>query len=183
MIILDQINVHDVVKIAKKAGESIMQVYREDFEVTYKQDSSPLTLADKRANKIIENGLNQISPNLPILSEEGEEIPYKDRRHWEYFWLVDPLDGTKEFVNKNGEFTVNIALIHKDMPVLGVVYAPAIDVCYWAKKGEGAFKDEKRLPLKKSKQCNLYKIVTSRSHMSDETQVYINAINIGQKKS
>ena len=106
---LNQIDIQDIVTIAKEAGNAIMQVYKQDFEVEYKQDSSPLTLADKKANDIIEDGLNQLSVNLPILSEEGKEIPYEDRKHWEYFWLVDPLDGTKEFVKKNGEFTVNIA--------------------------------------------------------------------------
>jgi 3'(2'), 5'-bisphosphate nucleotidase len=179
---LNQIDIQDIVTIAKEAGKVIMQVYKQDFEVEYKQDSSPLTLADKKANDIIEDGLNQLSVNLPILSEEGNDIPYEDRKHWEYFWLVDPLDGTKEFVKKNDEFTVNIALIHKDKPVLGVVYAPALDVCYWAKQGEGAFKDGKTLPLKAESQRNTYKIVASRSHMSDETQAFIDAIDIDKEK-
>jgi len=178
----NQIDIQDIVTITKEAGNAIMQIYKQDFEVEYKQDSSPLTLADKKANDIIEDGLNQLPFTLPILSEEGKEIPYKDRKHWEYFWLVDPLDGTKEFVKKNDEFTVNIALIHKDTPVLGVVYAPALDICYWAKKDEGAFKDGARLPLKTTDQRNTYKIVASRSHMSDETQAFIDAINTGKEK-
>ena len=94
---LNQIDIQDIVTIAKEAGNAIMKVYKQDFEVEYKQDSSSLTLADKKANDIIEDGLNQLSVNFPILSEEGKEIPYEDRKHWEYFWLVDPLDGTKEF--------------------------------------------------------------------------------------
>ena len=179
---LNQIDVQDIVTIAKEAGDAIMQVYNQDFEVEYKQDSSPLTLADKKANDIIEDGLNKLSVNFPILSEEGESIPYEDRKHWEYFWLIDPLDGTKEFVKKNGEFTVNMALIHKDTPVLGVVYAPALDVCYWAKQGEGAFKDGKNLPLKAEGQRKAYKIVVSRSHMSDETQAFIDAIGTNKEK-
>jgi 3'(2'), 5'-bisphosphate nucleotidase len=179
---LNQIDIQDIVTIAKEAGNVIMQVYKQDFEVEYKQDSSPLTLADKKANDIIEDGLNQLSVNLPILSEEGKGIPYEDRKHWEYFWLVDPLDGTKEFVKKNGEFTVNIALIYKDIPVLGVVYAPALDICYWAKQDEGAFKDGKKLPLKMESQRNTYMIVASRSHMSDETQAFIDAIDTGKEK-
>jgi 3'(2'), 5'-bisphosphate nucleotidase len=142
----------------------------------------PLTLADKKANDIIESGLNQLSVGFPILSEEGKEIPYEDRKHWEYFWLVDPLDGTKEFVKKNGEFTVNIALIHKDMPVIGVVYAPVLNVCYWSKQGEGAFKDGKKLPLKIGSERNTYKIVVSRSHMSDDTQEFIDAIDTEKEK-
>ena len=179
---LNQIDIQDIVTIAKEAGKAIMQVYKQDFEVEYKKDSSPLTLADKKANDIIEDGLNKLPVNFPILSEEGKEIPYGDRKHWEYFWLVDPLDGTKEFVKKNGEFTVNIALIYKDTPVLGVVYAPALDVCYWAKQGEGAFKDGKNLPLKTADQRNTYKIVASRSHMSDETQAFIDAIDTDKEK-
>jgi len=179
---LNQIDVQDIVAIAKEAGDAIMQVYQQDFEVGYKQDNSPLTLADKKANDIIENGLNKLSVNLPILSEEGDDIPYEDRKHWEYFWLVDPLDGTKEFVKKNDEFTVNIALIHKDTPVLGVVYAPALDVCYWAKQDEGAFKDGQRLPLKTADKRDTYRIVASRSHMSDETQAFIDAIDTQKEK-
>jgi 3'(2'), 5'-bisphosphate nucleotidase len=179
---LNQIDIQNIVTIAKEAGKAIMQVYKQDFKVEYKQDSSPLTLADKKANDIIEDGLNQLSVNLPILSEEGKEAPYEDRKHWEYFWLVDPLDGTKEFVKKNDEFTVNIALIHKDTPVLGVVYAPALDACYWAKQDEGAFKDGQKLPLKTVDQRNTYKIVASRSHMSDETRVFIDAIDTQKEK-
>jgi 3'(2'), 5'-bisphosphate nucleotidase len=179
---LNQIDVQDIVTIAKEAGDAIMQIYKQDFEVEYKQDNSPLTLADKKANDIIEINLSQLSVNLPILSEEGGDVPYEDRKHWEYFWLVDPLDGTKEFVKKNGEFTVNIALIHKDTPVLGVVYAPALDMCYWAKQGEGAFKDGERLPLKTVVQRSTYKIVASRSHMSDETQAFIDAIDTNKEK-
>ena len=179
---LDKINIKDIVAIAKEAGDAIMQIYSQDFEVEYKQDSSPLTLADKKANDIIENRLNQLPVNLPILSEEGKDIPYEERKHWEYFWLVDPLDGTKEFVKKNGEFTVNIALIHKDTPALGVVYAPALGICYWAKQGEGAFKDGQKLPLKTESQRETYKIVASRSHMSDETQAFIGDIDTDKEK-
>jgi len=179
---LNQINIQDIVTLAKEAGNAIMQIYIQDFEVEYKQDNSPLTLADKNANDIIEDGLKQLSVSFPILSEEGKEIPYKDRKHWEYFWLVDPLDGTKEFVKKNGEFTVNIALIYKDTPVLGVVYAPVLDICYWAKKNQGAFKDGQRLPLKTEGQRSTYKIVASRSHMSDDTQAFIDAIDTNKEK-
>ena len=179
---LNQIDIQDIVTIAKEAGNVIIQVYKQDFNVDYKGDNSPLTSADKKSNDIIEDGLNQLSVNFPILSEEGKDIPYEDRKHWEYFWLVDPLDGTKEFVKKNGEFTVNIALIHKDAPVLGVVYAPALDACYWAKQSEGAFKNGKKLPLKTAVQRRTYKIVTSRSHMSDDTQKFIDAIETNKEK-
>ena len=179
---INQIDIQDIVTIAKEAGNVIMKIYNQDFKVKYKQDNSPLTLADIQANEVIESGLNRLSVNLPILSEEGKDILYEERKHWEYFWLVDPLDGTKEFVKKNDEFTVNIALIHKDIPVLGVVYAPAFDVCYWAKKDEGAFKDGQRLPLKTEGQRDTYNIVVSRSHMSDETIAFIDTIDTNKEK-
>jgi len=179
---LDQINIQDVISIAKKAGDAIMKIYDQDFEVEYKKDRSPLTLADKKANKIIETDLSNLLVSFPILSEEGEKIPYEERRYWEYFWLIDPLDGTKEFIKKNDEFTVNIALIHKNIPVLGVVFAPALNVCYWAKQGDGAFKDGQRLPLKMVDQRAAYKIVASRSHMSDNTQIFIDSITTNKKK-
>ena len=179
---LNQIDVQDIVAIAKEAGDAIIQIYKQDFKVEYKQNNSPLTQADKKANDIIEAGLKKLPVNFPILSEEGRETPYKERRNWKYFWLVDPLDGTKEFIKKNGEFTVNIALIHKDSPVLGVVYAPELDVCYWAKQGEGAFKDGQRLPFKIKEQRGTYIIVASRSHMSDDTQIFIDSIDTNKEK-
>jgi 3'(2'), 5'-bisphosphate nucleotidase len=181
-MVLDQINIQDIVAIAKEAGKAIMEIYSQDIKVEYKQDNSPLTRADKKANDIIEDSLNKLSVNIPILSEEGEGISYEKRKYWEYFWLVDPLDGTKEFIKKNGEFTVNIALIHKDTPVLGVVHAPALGICYWAKKNKGAFKDGKRLPINTKKQRNTYKIVASRSHMSDDTQKFIDSIDTNKEK-
>jgi 3'(2'), 5'-bisphosphate nucleotidase len=179
---INEINIEDIVKIAKDAGNAIMDIYNQDFEVEYKQDNSPLTLADKQAHSIIEFGLNKLEVNLPILSEEGGSVPYKERRFWEYFWLVDPLDGTKEFVSKNGEFTVNIALIHKGEPALGVVYAPELDVCYWAKKDMGAFKDGKKLPFKAKKRSETYKIAISRSHMSYKTQEFVDSIDTNKEK-
>ena len=127
---LDKIDIDDIIAIAQKAGNAIMEVYAKDFSVQYKDDKSPLTEADQKANDIIIDGLNSLSIQLPILSEEGKMIPYEERKDWEYFWMVDPLDGTKEFIKKNGEFTVNIALIHNDTPVLGVVYAPALNEMY-----------------------------------------------------
>jgi 3'(2'), 5'-bisphosphate nucleotidase len=185
---LDQINIQDIIKIAKDAGKAIMKIYNQNFDVEYKTDSSPLTIADKKSNEIIVTALNQLSvnsflqQNIPILSEEGRSIPYDERKNWEYFWLIDPLDGTKEFVKKNGEFTINIALIYKGAPVLGVVYSPVLNVCYWAKKGESAFKDGKKLPLKAKEQRDVYKIVASRSHMSNETKDFIEAIDTDKEK-
>jgi len=186
--VLDQIDIQDIVKIAKDAGKAIMEIYNQDFGVEYKTDNTPLTIADKKANEIIVTALNQLpvnsflQHNIPILSEEGRSIPYEERKNWEYFWLIDPLDGTKEFVKKNGEFTINIALIYKDTPIIGVVYSPVLNVCYWAKRDEGAFKDGKKLPLKVNGQRDIYKIVASRSHMSSETRDFIEAIDTKKEK-
>jgi len=185
---LDQIDIQDIIKISKDAGKAIMKIYNQNFDVKYKTDSSPLTIADKKANEIIVTALNQLPVNsflqqkIPILSEEGRSIPYEERKNWEFFWLIDPLDGTKEFVKKNGEFTINIALIYKGAPVLGVVYSPVLNACYWAKEGEGAFKNGKKLPLKVKKSRNVYKIVASRSHMSNATKNFIKTINTDKKK-
>ena len=109
-------------------------------------------------------------PSLPLLSEEGKSIPYEERRGWSVYWLIDPLDGTKEFIKKNGEFTVNIALVSDGVPLLGVVYAPILDICYYAKKGEGAYKDGVRLPCAKS---HPFTVVASKSHNNEETEKFI----------
>ncbi len=193
---LEKINIQDIIDIAKQAGKVIMAVYEKDFEVEFKADESPLTEADTKANDIIVAGLERLSTNyalptnIPILSEEGKEIPYEVRKNWEYFWLVDPVDGTKEFVKKNGEFTVNIALIHKNTPVLGVVYAPALNETYWAKQGEGAFKEELiedkpqtvKLPKAKVRKEGELIVVASKSHMSAETEEFINQLTTKDQK-
>lgn len=174
---LEQIQINDIVTIARRAGEVIMEVYAKDFSVDYKEDNSPLTEADQRANEIIVEGLNRLNAKLPILSEEGKMIDYEDRKGWDYFWMVDPLDGTKEFVKKNGEFTVNIALIHNKTPILGVVYAPALNEMYWAKMGEGAFKNGVSLPLQENQNPEkILRVVASKSHLSPETQTYIDEL-------
>ncbi len=160
-----------VIEIAKSAGREIMKIYDTDFEVALKQDNSPLTIADKEANRIIVTNLKKLS-DYPILSEEEKEIPYEIRRKWNFYWCVDPLDGTKEFIKKNGEFTVNIALIHQGEPILGVVYAPALEELYYAQKGEGAYKNGQRLHIKK-KMSGPFRIVASKSHLNDETKRFI----------
>ena len=120
-----------IIKIAKSAGAAVLQVYeKEDFGVETKADNSPLTEADLAAHEIIISGLNELAPGVPILSEESEDIPYATRKKWQRYFLVDPLDGTKEFISRNGEFTVNIALIEEGIPVLGVVFVPVSDVTY-----------------------------------------------------
>lgn len=130
----------DVIAIARRAGDAIMAVYEQDIEVQQKQDNSPLTQADLAAHDIIESGLGALVPELPVLSEESAAIPFSTRQQWERYWLVDPLDGTREFIKRNGEFTVNIALIEHHRPVMGVVYAPALNLLFYAAKGEGAYK-------------------------------------------
>ena len=130
-----------VIELAKKAGEAVMNIYAsEDFAVTIKSDNSPLTKADLAAHNIILDGLKAIDSELPVLSEESKKIPYEERKLWSRYWLVDPLDGTKEFIKRTDEFTINIALIEKGSPVLGVVYAPVFEDTYFACRGFGAFK-------------------------------------------
>ena len=132
--------ISSVKSIAVEAGSAIMDVYHTDYDIQIKKDNSPVTEADKKANAIISNKLKKLTPDIPILSEEGRNIPFSERENWTSFWLIDPLDGTKEFIKKNDEFTVNIALIENGKPIFGVVYAPALDVLYWGEVGEGAYK-------------------------------------------
>ena len=127
-------------KLAERAGDAILEIYATDFDVDHKADDSPLTQADLAAHKIIMAGLRELTPDWPRLSEEGADIDYATRRSWTRYWLIDPLDGTREFVKKNGEFTVNIALIDNGRPVLGVVHAPALKKSWYAAEGVGAFK-------------------------------------------
>jgi len=178
--LLENIDLNDIKNIALEASKVIMEIYKRDFKVEYKDDKSPLTEADLQANEIICNSLKNLYPNIPIMSEENKQTDYEIRKNWEYYWCIDPIDGTKEFVKKNDEFTVNIALIHNQEPVLGVVYAPAIDVMYSAKIGVGAFKNTHKLPI--NRDDNKYIIVASKSHMSKETQEYIDNIETSKEK-
>jgi len=181
---LNKIDLEDIVDIAKEAGKAIMEIYNQNFTVEYKDDKSPLTKADTKSNEIICSSLARLYPNIPIMSEENKQIEYKIRKNWEYYWCIDPIDGTKEFIKKNGEFTVNIALIHKDTPVIGVVYAPALDEMYKAKKGKGAFKNGQRLPLKiNNNPKENITVVASKSHLSDETKKYIDNLTLNIQHS
>ncbi|MCC6384284.1 MAG: 3'(2'),5'-bisphosphate nucleotidase CysQ, partial [Bacteroidia bacterium] len=126
-----------VIDTALKAGKEIMEVYQTTFKVELKDDRTPLTLADKKSHEVIEANL---SAYFPLLSEEGKSVPFEERLNWERFWMVDPLDGTKEFLKRNNEFTVNIALIENGIPVMGVVYAPALNRFYYAEKQTGSFR-------------------------------------------
>jgi 3'(2'), 5'-bisphosphate nucleotidase len=143
MSILDSIDMNHLIATAREAGAAIMEVYETDFDVNRKSDASPLTLADLRAHEIITSRLRARYPGVPILSEENtEQAAYEVRKAWSSFWLVDPLDGTKEFVKRNGQFTVNIALIEGSRLVAGVVYAPVLKLFYHAREGQAAVKTE-----------------------------------------
>ena len=166
------IEIHEIVEIAKQAGIAILEIYEKDFSVNYKDDKSPLTEADIASHNIIINALKKYG--YPILSEEAANIPYTERAKWHYYWLVDPLDGTKEFVKRNGEFTVNIALLKDNKPVLGVIYVPVKNISFYAKQGEGAYKidnGEQKLPIDYKRKK--FTVVASRSHFSDATKKYV----------
>ncbi len=181
---MDLINVS--INAAIEAGKKILEVYSRDFSVETKADNSPLTEADRASHEVIKEILSQTG--IPVLSEEGKNTDHSERKDWETFWLIDPLDGTKEFIKKNGEFTVNIALIKKGTPVLGVVYVPVTGILYFGQKGKGSFvfntndaagavadyiiANAKKLPVTPSP--DIYTIVASRSHNTPETEAFIN---------
>lgn len=177
------------------AGNKIMEIYKsKDFKVEIKSDNSPLTRADKESNDVIQEALH--STKIPVLSEEGKKIPYGKRKNWEHLWVVDPLDGTKEFIKRNGEFTVNIALVENHKPIIGVIYVPVSKTIYFAAIGLGAYKglvssgdlklnsgfdvlnkldSFQKLPLKKTD--DIFRVVGSRSHMSADTAAFIENIS------
>lgn len=180
------------VDAAMAAGKKIMEVYEDpnaDFEVERKADNSPLTIADRKAHEVIATMLAETP--FPLLSEEGKHLPYVQRAGWKQLWIVDPLDGTKEFIKKNGEFTVNIALVENGVPMLGVIYLPVKQTLYWGCYGMGAFRltgisergmftleeleaQADRLPQERVHGADTLVVVASRSHLSPETEAYIN---------
>jgi len=168
-----------VIDIAHQAGEAILEIYHSgETGETSKADNSPLTLADLAAHRTIARSLAKLSPEIPILSEEDTDIPYTKRSTWTRFWLVDPLDGTKEFIKRNGEFTVNIALIENGEPVLGVVYAPVLDVCYYGSRSIGSFVQRGNTPaqaitVKPHTRGEPIKVVASRSHSDARTENFL----------
>lgn len=178
---LSQLQIEDILSIARKAGAAIMEIYRQDFSVEIKSDNSPLTAADRAGNAVIIEGLELLYPTVPIISEETKLTDYSIRKDWDWCWVVDPLDGTKEFIKKNGEFTVNIALVHAGEPVAGVVYVPAQDKMFYAIKGKGAYLESldgvgQKLEVRPVAQDGLLKVVGSRSHNSPEVDAYVNAL-------
>lgn len=176
--VISQDLIDAVIATSVKAGEAIMEIYQKDFSIYEKDDKSPLTEADLMAHKVIVAGLVALPHYFPILSEESADIAWEERKQWDTYWLVDPLDGTKEFIKKNGEFTVNIALIENGVPVLGVVYAPAVDTLYWGAQGFGAFKkiangDAVAIQAKVAEAGETVKVVGSRSHPSPDMATYL----------
>lgn len=186
---IETIKIHDILTIAFEAGQKILDIYHaETFEVDLKSDASPVTIADKTAHYYIYEQLAAKYPDIPIISEEGEIPDFTTRQQWPYTWLVDPLDGTKEFIKKNGEFTVNIGLIENGSPIAGVIYIPAQETMYFASKEIGSYKltdctrilgqateqlleAAQKLPL--PKQHDGIHVVVSRSHFSSETESYL----------
>jgi 3'(2'), 5'-bisphosphate nucleotidase len=172
-----------VVEIAQLASDEILKIYHSQvLNTQLKSDESPVTAADLAANDVINKGLNNLAIKLPIVSEENAEIPYSERKKFDYYWLIDPLDGTKEFIKRNGEFTVNIALIHDKKPVLGVVFVPNTEGSYFAVKGLGSFKLVGDTIEKIS--CSRFKLTDknlqipiSRSHLNAETQALLAQLN------
>jgi 3'(2'), 5'-bisphosphate nucleotidase len=169
-----EIVINDIIEIAKKAGEKILTIYNSsDFEIEIKDDNSPLTKADKASHNIIASELETLYPDIPVLSEEGKEIPFEQRKKWNSFWLIDPLDGTKEFIKRNGEFTVNIALIKNGKPELGVIYVPVTDDLYYGDTINGSYKidskgEKKKLQVSDKKATEELNVVQSRSHSGEE---------------
>lgn len=166
--------------IARQAGEVILQIYHGDYSIEEKADKTPLTEADIAAHNIIIKQLQTLTPGIPVLSEEAAQQPFELRQQWQTYWLVDPLDGTREFIKRNGEFTVNIALIHQHKSILGVIHAPVIKQDYYAWQGAGAFKVEAGMPAKKIqvRKLNSKKpvIAGSRSHVTEQMQNYLNQL-------
>lgn len=183
---MDRNKIKDLTRLAIKtaflAGEKILKIYESSITVDYKTDGTPLTEADKSSHEIIIQTLKE--SGLPILSEEGKEIPFEERKNWEFYWLVDPLDGTKEFINRNGEFTVNIALMEKHHPCAGVIFLPVNGVAYAGIQNDGLYKffanqkicfdENHKLKSNNHKEENKIRVIASRSHKSIETESFIN---------
>ncbi len=177
-----------VTRLAREAGRATMTYYDGGIPagIRLKEDSSPVTLADEEAHEILLDGLHRLDPGTPVISEEAEVPPYAARRTWRRFWLVDPLDGTKEFIKRRAEFTVNVALIEDGQPVLGVVLAPALDLLYWAVKGSGSWRQEKgetpnRIYSSAPADGAPLTVVESLSHPSPELEEYLKKLPVARR--
>lgn len=172
-----------LIPVSREAGSAILEIYNSTNKgVEHKQDSSPLTKADLASNTIICNALKTLSPEIPIISEENDDLPYSERSQWDYCWIVDPLDGTKEFIKHNDEFTTNIGLVHNHEVIAGVVYIPVFDEMYYAIKGEGAFKiannkTERIRSVEFNRADKGLKVICSRSHLNEKTEAFVKALS------
>lgn len=168
------------INIARQAGAKILEIYETEFDIEHKDDKTPLTNADLASHHTIIDALAALTPDIPVLSEESAKLPFEERSRWGVYWLVDPLDGTREFIKRNGEFTVNIALIKDHKSILGVIHVPVLDVDYFAYEGGGAFKSEhggEAQPITvKAAEDNRIVVAGSRSHGSEEMQKYMKNI-------
>lgn len=170
---------NDILAIAEAANAKVMEIYGTDFSVEHKEDESPVTAADLASHDVIVKGLKALTPDVPILSEESAHAPWSERKEWTRFWLVDPIDGTKDFVKRTGEFTVNIALIENGEPVLGVVTAPALEEAFWGIRNEGAWKRDSE---GRTHQLHVVvpppvrRVVASKNHLNEETRSFIDAL-------
>lgn len=173
-----------LIELSIEAGEAILDIYNsEDFGIEIKSDNSPLTKADKASNEIIEKGLKKLLPDIPILSEEGKEIPFEERKSWKQFWLVDPLDGTKEFIKRNGEFTVNIALIENSTPAFGVIYVPVTGEIYYGGPDSGSWKNDQQIFVSNRTSQDKLSVVQSRSHSGEEESEFYSNYKIKESLS
>ncbi len=167
----------EVCRLGQAAGAAIMAIYSTEFDVEHKADDSPLTAADMAAHHVLVDGLAALTPEIPLLSEESADIPFEERAGWQRYWLIDPLDGTREFVKRNGEFTVNVALIDDGRPVLGMVHVPVTGTCYFAARGHGAHKREGDAPARAISARPLgagpVAIAGSRSHPSARLEAFL----------
>lgn len=180
-------------KISLEAGKKILEIYNTEFTVELKSDYSPLTAADQASHDVIFKGLSQLG--FPILSEEGKDVPFDERKNWENYWLVDPLDGTKEFVKRNGEFTVNIAFMQNDSPILGVIYCPVLGFAFGGFDDKVYKIDADSITGLTEENLSLYElstdnqipenekvVIASRSHLSEETEQFISLLNLNGDK-
>jgi 3'(2'), 5'-bisphosphate nucleotidase len=179
----ESIRTAELFDLLRQAGKAILDIYNRNFVVELKDDLTPITLADQQSNDILTRGLYDCYPDIPVISEENEPVPFKQRKDWTCFWLLDPLDGTKEFIRKNGEFAINLALTEHGQPVLGMIYIPVTETLYFATIGKGCFKisgNSQPISLKTSAAKNPQDkviVVGSRSHLSAEVYTFVEKLH------
>lgn len=186
---MSKIDITPILDIAVEAGRRILEVYHDpaqDFQITSKKDHSPLTAADKVSHEVIMKGLTELHPHIPVLSEEGADVAYEIRKDWALYWCVDPLDGTKEFISRNGEFTVNIALMANNEPVMGVIYSPVLNVLYYGTLDGGSFKmtpGTSPEPIAVRKTNSNWMAIGSRSHADPEEEQVLKEFPVTERLS